>query len=643
MPYRLLTAALVFAVAAPAPAAKPDPVLERLRTDVFYLAGPECAGRGVYGDGINKAADYIAAAFREAGLQPAGPDGSYFQPFTITGSPKLGTPNTLVLTAANDTKTDLAYGTDFTPTGMTKPGKLSAGLAFVGYGITSTKDPKYDDYAGLDVKGKWVLVLRKAPRAGDPHGPFTSEQQSLQNKVVTAKDHGAKGVIFVNPAVDAKDDAVEVGNPAAKPEVDDLMDFGYAAGSSAGIPVLHIKRKFLKLLLMSEGKKLTDIETAIDDDLKPRSLLLKDWTANAVISVDRPKHPAKNVVGVLPGSGPLADETVVIGAHYDHLGTGEYGSLGGKDAKGQVHYGADDNASGTTGLIELARRFGTAENRTGRRLVFIAFSGEEIALLGSRHYADHPLFPLDKTVFMLNMDMIGRVKEVEDEEHPHAKAVAGGAAHHGKTVMRDRIVVYGTGTAEGMDNIVDAAARPFDFKVLKVPGGTGPSDHDSFYRKEVPVLFLFTGTHKDYHRPSDTPDKLNIPGMMKVVGLAETVVRRFADAPKAPGYLVAQGGWSDPTDPTPRPSRMKMPKLGIMPGNYEAIDGGVLVDDVSPGGAAQKAGIKAGDIIVEIAGKPVKNIGGYMTTMAQQKAGKAIPVVVMRKDDKVTVDVTPTP
>lgn len=635
MPYRLSWAVLTviagfWLLPNDLHAAKPSPILERMRADLFFLAGPECAGRGVSGPGIQKAADHIAAEFQAAGLKPAGNDGSYFQPFTITGSPKLGSPNTLTLTNPDGQKRELAYGQDFTPTGLTKPGKLDAELVFAGYGITAEK-PAYNDYAGLDVAGKWVIVLRKSPNAGDPHGPFTQEQQSLVAKAANAKKHGAAGIIFVSHFSDGEDDP--------------LMDFRYAAGASAELPALHMKRSILAKLLAGKKKNLKDLETGIDEDLKPRSCPLPGWKARAVVTVVRPKIPAKNVVGVWEGGGPLAEETVVIGAHYDHLGTGEYGSLGGPSAKGVVHYGADDNASGTTGLIELARRFGASGRHTGRRIVFIAFSGEEIALLGSRHYVDHPLFPLDKTVFMLNMDMIGRVTEVEDDTPATASPIPKGADPKGpKTkAMRDRLVIYGTGTAKGLDTYVDTVVKPFDFKLLKVPGGTGPSDHDSFYRKKIPVLFFFTGTHRDYHRPSDTPDKINLPGMKKVIDLVEVIAQHFAGVPESPQYLVTQGGWSDPTDPNPRPGRMNMPKLGIMPGNYEAADGGVLVDDVSPGGAAEKGGIRKGDIIIEIAGKPVPNIGGYMTAMSTQKAGRTIEVIVLRQKNKITVKVTPTP
>jgi hypothetical protein len=246
---------------------------------------------------------------------------------------------------------------------------------------------------------------------------------------------------------------------------------------------------------------------------------------------------------------------------------------------------------------------------------------------------------------MLNMDMIGRVAEVDDDAGlVRLGSVAGapaGSTVPGAVVKRDRVVVYGTGTADGLDEVVSQANRKFDFKLLRVPGGSGPSDHESFYVKHVPVLFFFTGTHRDYHRPTDTPEKVNLPGLKKVADLAEVLTSHYAAATERPRYQATKGGWTDPTDDRPRVSRPQGPRLGIMPGNYEAETGGVLVEDVVPGGASEKAGVKAKDVIVEIAGKPVKNINDYMTAMAGQKPGVAIDVVVIRKDKKMTVKVTP--
>jgi hypothetical protein len=632
---RRLAVAVAALIALPvaAFAAEPSPALKRMKRDVTYLASEKLEGRGVETEGIKKAGAYIAAAFREAGLRPGGKDGTYFQPFTVPiGRPHLAAPNTLALTGPNGKRLALKSGTSFTPTALTASGKLSAGLVFVGYGIT-TSHPAYDDYAGADVKGKWVVILRRTPRTEQEKNPFDDSLAALSTKVENAAEHGAVGVIFVNDASFGKD-----GDP--------LMKFDYRAGDPADFPVLHLKRSVLGQLLAAEGEKLSAIEKQIDASLKPHTVALAGWTATAEVSVERPSVPTRNVIGVAEGSGPLADETVVIGAHYDHVGRGEIGSMGGKAAKGKIHYGADDNASGTTGLMELARRIGAMKDRVGRRIVFVAFSGEERGLYGSKYYVKHPIFPLTKTALMLNMDMIGRVVEVADEAA--FKKVLGVAAIAGPSgpvvpALRDRVVVYGTGTAPGLADLVDVVNRSLHFKLLKVPGGRGPSDHDSFYRKRVPVLFFFSGTHRDYHRPSDTADKINVAGMKKVTDMVEALALHFATAPDRPKYLVTSGGWSDPTDDSPRVSRPAAPKLGIMPGNYEAKEGGLLVEEVSPGGAAEKGGVKARDVIIEIAGRPVKNIQTYMTAMAAQKAGRPIDVVVLRKDKRVTVKLVPQP
>lgn len=634
MRHRLLAAAVLLAASPSLPAA--EPALEQIKKDLFYLAGEECQGRGLETEGIQKAGEYVAAAFREAGLKPVGRDGSYFQPFTVYGQPRLGTPNTLVLTGPNDRKLDLKYGEDFTPTGASASGQGKAGLVFAGYGITAEK-LGYDDYAGADVKGKFVVVLRRTPRADDHKDPFDSDPDSthaaLVTKVENAAKHGAAGVIFVNDATYGKDG-------------DTLMPLR-GGEPPAGFPVLHMKRDALGKLLATRERKLADLEAAIDKDLKPRTVALTSWTAAAEVTVNRQAIPCRNVVAVAEGSGPLADETVVIGAHYDHLGKGEPGSALGKAGQGQVHYGADDNASGTSGLLELARRFGANKSRVGRRVVFVAFSGEERGLYGSKHYCQDPPFPLAKTVLMLNMDMIGRVVEVDDDAGLVRLGAAAGAAASstvpGAVVKRDRVVVYGTGTADGLNEVVTEANRKFDFKLLRVPGGSGPSDHESFYVKRIPVLFLFTGTHRDYHRPTDTPEKVNLPGLKKVADLAEVLTSHYASTTERPRYRATKGGWTDPTDDRPRVSRPQGPKLGIMPGNYEAETGGVLVEDVVPGGASEKAGLKAKDVIVEIAGKPVRNINDYMTAMAGQKPGVAIDVIVVRADKKLTVKVTPLP
>jgi hypothetical protein len=217
-------------------------------------------------------------------------------------------------------------------------------------------------------------------------------------------------------------------------------------------------------------------------------------------------------------------------------------------------------------------------------------------------------------------------------------------AGSGEWTVTQRLVISGTGTAEGLDQFLTASTLRSRFKLLTTPGGTGPSDHDSFYRKKIPVLFTYTGSHRDYHRPTDTPDKIDYVGLEMIVSLVGEMAWRISVQPERFAFRSTGGiAWDDPTDPRPQrsASRSGAPRLGIMPGNYEAADGGVLVEDLSPGGAAEKGGLKPGDIVVEIAGKPIRNISGYMGVMATQKANQEIEVVVVRNDKRVTLKVTP--
>jgi len=612
MPFR--PALLLLAFAAAAPAAELDPAVTRIKKDLEYLAGDECQGRGLKTQGLTKAGDYIAKAFKDAGLKSAFDDGSYFQPFTVFGTGKLVNPIALAF-KTDAGKVEYDFGKTFAPTEASGPGKVVAGLVFVGYGI-SAPDKKYDDYAGVDVKGKVVVVLRRMPRADAKEDRFAAADtplQSLNAKVETAAQKGAAGILFVNDRGTAD-------------KTDPLMTADRTRGLFFEGPVFHVKRDVVNDLL--GDATLAKLEEGIDKEMKPNSFAVKGVTCATEVSVERPKYPTRNVIGVLPGAGPLANETVVIGAHYDHLGLGdEGGSMAAKGDQGKLpHYGADDNASGTSGLLELARRYGGMKDRQGRRLVFVSFSGEEQGLFGSKHYVKNPPFPLDATAFMINLDMIGRMVAVEDKDAGNRK--------------RDRLVVYGTGTAEGLDKLVDDTNKTFDLKLLKVPGGSGPSDHTSFYEKKIPVLFLFTGTHKDYHKPTDTPDKINVDGLKKVADLVQAYATHYATVAQKPKYIATKGGGDDPTDTSPRVSRSNVPRLQFMPDNY-GEDGGVLVGGVTAGGPAEKAGIKEGDLIVEIAGKPIKNMTGYMAVMGGQKVDVPVAIVVLRKDKKVTVTATP--
>jgi hypothetical protein len=617
----VLALGAVLALSGSAHAQKPfdDPVLARMQKDVFFLASPDCEGRGIDTKGIERAADYIVESFRKSGLKPAMKDGTYFQPFYVTMSTKVGTPTSFALTGPNGTKIEPKLGTEYGPLGFTPTSQAAGELVFAGFGI-SAPELKYDDYEGLDVEGKIVVIFRRTPRYGtkddkrfDTNAPAgeDSPYAFFEAKIEQAAKRKAAGLIVVNDTTGAA-------------KTDSIPQFSlHATGTTpAKFPVLFMKRAtFDEILAAGKWKSVKELEDAINDNLKPQSFDLKGWKASAQVTVERKEQKCKNIVGVLEGAGPLKDETVVIGAHYDHVGYGLWGSAGGAPARGKIHYGADDNASGTTGLMELARRYGAQKNRQGRRLVFIAFSAEEHGLDGSRHYCKEPLFPLELTAAMINMDMIGRTKPVPTD-------------WLGLFDKKDRLLVYGTGTGEGFDKLVDAATKKIGLKVTKLAAGTGPSDHDSFYRKGIPVMFLYTGTHPEYHKPTDVPEKIDVPGMKKMTDFTELLLNDLLARETKPKYVVVRDPWADPTDP--HPSGPRGPRLGIAP-DYSYESGGLRVEAVSPGGVAEKAGLKDGDIIVEVAGKPVTNITSYMTAMSGQKLGTTIDVVVERKGKKLTL------
>lgn len=309
---------------------------------------------------------------------------------------------------------------------------------------------------------------------------------------------------------------------------------------------------------------------------------------------------------MIDGEGPLADETVVVGAHYDHVGRGGQNSLA--PGSSEIHNGADDNASGTATLIELARRFGqrARQKPLPRRVVFIAFTGEELGLLGSARYVKQPVFPLDKTVAMLNMDMVGRLKE-------------------------DKLIVYGTKTSPHWEESLTQFNAGTHFKLIFKPEGFGPSDHSSFYAKKIPVLHFFTGEHADYHRPSDDWDKINVDGMSRVADLMEQVLVQTIETPARPEYVEVKGVGG--------PSRGgSRPYVGTIPefGNEEP---GYAISGVSPGGPGDKAGLKSGDRIVQLGSHKVKNLDEYDAALRKFAAGEEVDFVVVRDKQEVTVKV----
>lgn len=634
----------------------------RLGDGVKYLASDELEGRGVGTKGLDLAADYIAAEFAKAGLETKVFGDSPFQKFNMSTDSEMGPKeqNRLIL-QAGDKKTELELGKNFRPLALGSSGAFEAPLVFAGYGITS-KEAEYDDYAGLDVKGKVLLILRKEPEQGNPHSKFEgnkpSQHATFTRKIANALDHEAAAIIFVNDRysleeqgkairkawldtvaaiakaqekyakiekpTDADFDALkkavaeaekklaELGPKLGEAE-DELLAFRGAGdgGNGKSLPVFFCTRAAIDPIVKAElGKDLAALEAEIDAGEKgptPKSAALKNVKATGEANVIRKNAEVKNVVGVLEGQGSLADETVVVGAHYDHLGRGGAGSLAPWTV--DIHNGADDNASGTTSLLEIARQCAERkkEGLPRRRIVFIAFTGEERGLIGSARYCREPRFALDKTVAMVNLDMVGRLKD-------------------------EKLIVYGTGTAKELDALVDQFSPKYGFQISKKPEGYGPSDHSSFYAKKIPVLHLFTGTHSDYHRPSDDWDKINVPGMRRVAELSTDIVLSLAEAEHRPVYIEVKGG-------QPLAGDVKFPSFGSIP-DYSFEGPGYRLSDVKPGGPAEKGGLKAGDIVLSFAGEKIAGVEGFMAALAKKKAGDKVEVKIKRVDEEKTLEVT---
>jgi hypothetical protein len=569
------------------------PSLSSSAADVFqshvrYLASDELTGRGVDTSGIKLARDYLAREFASYGLIPGGDDGTYFQPFSVTTGVAVKQPTSLVLNG----RQSLALGSDWIPLAMSASGQVKAELIFVGYGITA-KNYGYDDYAGIDAKGKIVLVLRYEPPPKDEKSPFQkwprySNYATLRAKMNNARDHGALGMILVDPQPQQK----------AAPELISLR--GIVFRSDNNFIAAQVKREIAERWFEAQGLSLWAVKEKIDREEKPDSTALRDIAVTLHVTLEPIRGRAENVIGILPGSDPvLKNETIVIGAHYDHLGFGYYGSRD-SSTEGQIHHGADDNASGTAVLLQVAQRLARLSPRPARTLVFAAFSGEEVGLLGSRHYVEHPTLPLSTTKAMLNLDMVGRLRA-------------------------NRLTVFGARSAEELSRIVNEAARPLGLEINE-SDAVGRSDHMSFYNKEIPSVHFFTGSHPDYHRPSDTWDKLNTDGMARISDLVTNAAQKIAGTRDPMSFVSLP---SRPPAEREESSRGYGAYLGSIPDFAENTEG-VRLAGVTDGSPAALAGLREGDIIVGFAGSKVQNLEDLVNLLRDKKPGDEVEIVVHR-------------
>jgi hypothetical protein len=571
---------------------------------IKFLASPEMRGRATGSPELEKSAAYIRDQFRGMNLKPVSGD-SYYQDFDVTTSARLGKKNELTYSTGAGREA-LRFQEDFVPLNLSAAGEVSGNLVFAGFGITAP-EYDYDDYSGLDVKGKIVLLLRHEPQEFDEKSVFEGKvytaHSQIFSKAANAKFHGAKAVLLVN----------DVGTHSG--DADDLEKFGGAEGpDNAGIEFVQVKAGVVNRWLALSGKNLEAIESGIDKDLHPESFALPE-TLRLDLDVDigREVKTVHNVAAYLPGE---TSEYVVIGAHYDHLGLGGQFSMA-PSLTGTVHPGADDNASGTAGVIELARWF-SHQPKHQRGILFLTFAGEELGLLGSSYYVNHPLLPLKDDVAMINMDMIGRIRD--------RKVYVGGV---------------GTGTTFGA--LLKQLAPQHDFDAdLTEKAGYGSSDHTSFTTKQVPVLFFFSGLHADYHKPSDTWDKIDAPDAVRLLDLVADVTGHLIDSSPRPQFVrVAE---AQPPGEVANPHSGKVsgggygPDFGSIP-DFTELPNGVRFADVRPGSPAAKAGLKGGDILTEFDGKPIQNLYDFTYALRASHPGQEVLVKVLRGNQTIEAKV----
>lgn len=561
---------------------------EEIKYHVTYLASDELEGRMTGTEALYKAADYLKNEFERYGLKPFFGN-YYFQEFPFTAGVELGN-EVFMNIKTYDTSFDLKINEDFIPLTFTDNITLTGNLVFAGYGI-SADELDYNDYDKIDVKDKVVVVLRNHPEKKNPHSQF-DKYSSLRFKTAVARDKGAKGIIFIN---DFEKDS------------DDLIEFRYDNASAIkGIVAVNVKRKIVEDIFSKNKTDLKSIIEKIDSTLTPDSFEIYNTLADAGIEVKRIEKKSVNVGAYIPAADAnYSNEYLIIGAHFDHLGWGEFNSLYmGNEPK--IHYGADDNASGTTGLLELAEKFVSEKDKLKRNIVFTAFSGEELGLLGSAYLVNNLPVPLENVITMLNMDMIGRINDNKD------------------------LIVHGTGTSSDWKDILNEK-NSYNFNLSFNDEGFGSSDHSSFYAKQIPVLFFFTGTHSDYHKPTDTADKINAEGQAKILNFVYDVASEIIQKETRPNYVAVE-----------RKDRGRMNTSRVWVGTVPDFAGevnGYKLGGVSEGSPAEKAGLEAGDIITSFGGKKISNLYDFTYAIGSFVPGDKVEVIVKRGDEEIKLKI----
>jgi len=525
---------------------------KRMESDLFFLSSDSLKGRKPGTVEADVARDMIAGRMNQLGIEPMGENG-YFQKFPV---PEYAAVNYDV-TKLWVGKAHLEGHVDFYPVSIS----ATTGLAeektiYVGYGIT-TEDGSYDDFSGLDISGKIAVMNVSSPDGIHPHSAYAA-YHSLNQRVANLVEKGAVGVLLINPDGTASD----------------TQEF-FKSINASSIPVFFVRNEKWAAKLMKRSQK----------------------TAMAVSMSER-FSDGYNVIGYIHNN---KRKTVVLGAHYDHLGMGGENSL--YKGPAAIHNGADDNGSGTTLLLEVMRYYAQRQD-TNYNYMIQFYSAEELGLIGSKYWTNNPTFPLQEVAYMINSDMVGRLRD-------------------------NRLQLSGTGTAAEWDEILDTPIHGLDIK--RDPAGVGPSDQTSFYYKDLPVLHLFTGTHDDYHKPTDDAEKINYKGMAKLAALIYTITARTANYDQ----LTFQKTTASEQKTTPNFSVT----LGVVP-DYLFGGPGLRIDGATEGRPGANAGLKSGDVILKIGDIAIDDIYAYMTALGAFKKGDTTTLIYTRDGEEVETEIT---
>jgi len=533
---------------------------------------------------------YLINEFKSYGIKPIFDNQSYKQSFDITSGIELGSDNSMTINGDS-----LIIEKDFIPLWFSGNISISGSCVFAGYGLDIKEESlEWNDYKNINVSNKWVVVLRKSPDPDNIHSLF-NKYSSFHKKMLVARDKGAIGIIFISQTND-----------------NELFPLKHIAGyKNDGIPAIHISNKTSDKIFKPLGWSQEKIQETINRSMESLNFEIQNTIINVTVDLKLVKDRAANVVGIIrSGNRKYRDEYIALGAHFDHLGLGGEKSGSRQQDTLATHPGADDNASGVSGLLEVGQKIASYKSKLKRSVILIAFDAEEKGLLGSKYFIDNSPIPLKNIITMINLDMIGRMKE-------------------------STFTIGGVGTSPSFTPMLDSLSKNKNFILKTTTPGFGPSDHASFYNKNIPVMFFFTGLHTDYHTPKDTWNLINVKGEKKILNFIYEIIINLSKSEFRPAFSEA----GPKTGTMTRNTQFKV-TLGVMP-SYGSTEVGLEIDGISKeNGPAAKAGIKKGDIIKSINGKQIKDIYEYMERLSSLEIGMTVPITIERKGKKIILSIS---